>query len=112
MSTGAANDLERASEIARGMVTRLGMSDELGPLTYGKSQQLAFLGVSGPEDRNYSDETALLIDTEVRALVEEAQQRATDILRSKKATLDALAAVLQEKEVIDGDEVRQIIAAT
>ncbi len=112
VSSGAANDLERASEIARGMVTRLGMSDELGPLTYGKAQQLAFLGVSGPEDRNYSDATAQLIDSEVRALVEEAQQRASNILRDKKATLDALVAALQEKEVIGGDEFRRIIANT
>ncbi len=112
VSSGAANDLERASEIARGMVTRLGMSDKLGPLTYGKAQQLAFLGVSGPEDRNYSDATAQLIDTEVRALVEEAQQRATNILQDKKATLDALVAVLQEKEVIGGDEFRRIIGKT
>ncbi len=112
VSSGAANDLERASEIARGMVTRLGMSDKLGPLTYGKAQQLAFLGVSGPEDRNYSDATAQLIDTEVRALVEEAQQRATNILHEKKATLDALVTVLQEKEVISGDEFRRIIAKT
>lgn len=111
VSSGAANDLERASEIARGMVTRLGMSGKLGPLTYGKQQQLSFLGVSGPEERNYSEETARLIDAEVRALVEEGQQRARDILQHHRAALDALTRRLLEKEVIDGGEVQAVVAA-
>jgi cell division protease FtsH len=111
-SSGAQNDLERATEIARDMVTRLGMSEKLGPLTFGKPQQLAYLGVEGPEERNYSEETARLIDVEVRALVEEAHQRARQILSSKRRALDALAALLQEKEVISGEELDQVLRAS
>ncbi|GBE10822.1 ATP-dependent zinc metalloprotease FtsH [bacterium BMS3Bbin12] len=111
VSSGAQNDLERASEIARAMVTRLGMSERLGPVTYGRQQQLAFLGVEGPEEKNYSEATAQLIDTEVRALIEEAHARARRIVGRRHAALEALAKVLQEKEVIDGEEVKRIIGA-
>ncbi len=109
VSSGAANDLERASEIARSMVTRLGMSEKLGPVTYGKQQQLAFLGVSSQEERNYSDETACLIDAEVKALIEEARDRARGILESRRKILDGLATELMEKEVISGEDVNRIV---
>ncbi len=109
-SSGAANDLERASEIARNMVTRLGMSAKLGALTYGKQQQLAFLGVVGQEERNYSDETAELIDSEVKALIDASQARAREILTARRAALDALVAILIEKEVIDAAELAKVIA--
>ncbi len=112
ISSGASNDLERASEIARAMVTQMGMSKKLGPLTWGKRRQLQYLGVQEEEERNYSDETARLIDEEVRALVEEGQQRAREILTSKRALLDRLAALLEEKEVISGEEVKQVIGST
>ncbi len=108
ISSGAANDLERASEIARSMVTQLGMSKKLGPITYGKKQQLQFLGVEGQEERNYSDETALIIDEEVRKLIEEGFQRATNIIKEQRSTLDKLASRLEEKEVISGEEVEEI----
>ncbi len=108
VSSGASNDLERATEIARSMVTQLGMSETLGPLTFGKRQQLAYLGVQ-QEERNYSDDTARQIDEEVRALVDEGQRRARDIIGSRRAALDALAARLREKEVIDGEEVERVI---
>jgi len=111
ISSGAQNDLERASQIARAMVTQLGMSRKLGPLTWGERQSLQFLGVQEHEERNYSEETARLIDTEVRELVEEGHRRATQILTTNRATLDALATTLNEKEVISGDEVKAIIAA-
>lgn len=111
VSSGAQNDLERAGEIARDMVTRLGMSEKLGPLTFGKPHQLTYLGVEGPEERNYSDETARLIDMEVRVLVEEAQQRARQILSSRRRTLDALATLLQRKEVISGAELDEVLRA-
>nr|WP_082054166.1 ATP-dependent zinc metalloprotease FtsH [Methyloterricola oryzae] len=111
VSSGAHNDLERATEIARAMVCQLGMSKRLGPLTYGKRQTLAYLGVEGAEERNFSDETARLIDTEVRALIEENQARARDILSRQRATLDALAALLQQKEVVSGAEIKQVIAS-
>jgi cell division protease FtsH len=110
VSTGASNDLERASEIARDMVTRLGMSDELGPLTYGRRQQSLYLGGEYSEDRNYSEETARLIDREAKKLVEESHDRAREILGQNQAALTALAAALQEKEVISGEEARQIAA--
>jgi cell division protease FtsH len=112
VSSGAANDLERASEIAREMVTRLGMSEQLGPLTWGRRQQSLYLGGNYMEEKNYSEETARLIDDSVRALVDEAHDRARGILEKQRAALDALAARLQEKEVIGGDEARQIAADT
>ncbi len=111
VSSGAANDLERATEIARSMVTQLGMSSKLGPLTWGKRQQLTFLGVEGQEERNYSEETARIIDSEVKQLVEEARQRATAILTAKRALLDRLAAELEKKEMLSGEEVDEIIQA-
>lgn len=111
VSSGAANDLERASEIAREMVTRLGMSEKLGPLTWGRRQESLYLGGNYMEEKNYSEETARLIDDAVRALVEEAHDRARGILDDQRQALDALAARLQEKEVIGGEEARKIVAA-
>ncbi len=108
VSSGASNDLERASEIARNMVTRLGMSEKLGPLTWGQRRELQFLGQRS-EERNYSEETARLIDAEVKELVEEGRQRATDILTQQRTALGELARVLEEKEVLDGSEVEEII---
>ena len=108
ISSGAQNDLERASEIARGMVCQLGMSDKLGPLTYGKQQRLAYLGFQGQEERNFSEETARLIDDEVRALIEEGHKRAASILTEKRSKLEALAGLLQEKEVISGEEAQKV----
>lgn len=109
VSSGASNDLELASEIAHDMVTRLGMSEKLGPLTYGKRQQLMFLGTQGPEEKNYSEETSRLIDGEVKSLIEEGYQRATRILTEKRALLDKLAALLEMKEVISADEISEVI---
>lgn len=109
ISSGAQNDLERASDIARAMVAQLGMSKKLGPLTYGKRETLQYLGIQGHEERNYSETTARLIDEEAKDLIEEAHKRATDILSARHHILNALAAVLEQKEVINGDEVKQII---
>jgi cell division protease FtsH len=110
ISSGAQNDLERASEIVRAMACQFGMSDKLGPLTYGKRQQLVYLGVQGQEERNYSEETARLIDGEVRCLVEEGHERATRIITEKRTILDTLAELLQEKEVLSGEEVDRVIS--
>jgi len=112
ISSGASNDLERASEIARSMITRLGMSKKLGPLTYGRHQDLQFLGIQGQEERNYSEETARMIDEEARQIVEEQHRRATDIINEKRKILDALATLLEEKEVISGEEVEELIKKT
>ncbi|MGZ5052315.1 MAG: ATP-dependent zinc metalloprotease FtsH [Methylobacter sp.] len=109
VSTGAHNDLEKVSEIARNMVCSLGMSKKLGPLTYGKRQQLQFLESDMPEYRNFSDETARLIDTEIMALVEEAETRARTIITTHRDKLDKLANCLQEKEVIGRDEMLALI---
>ena len=110
ISSGASNDLERATEIARNMVTQLGMSQKLGPLTWGKRQELQFLQGQGvTEERNYSEQTAEAIDAEVRALVEEGHRRATEIITRRRAVLDALSEYLLEKEVISGEEVDEVI---
>jgi len=112
ISSGASNDLERASEIARSMITRLGMSKKLGPVTYGRRQELQYLGIQGQEERNFSEETARMIDEETREIVEEQHQLATEILTNKREVLNALASLLEEKEVISGDEVEEVIAGT
>ncbi|MHB8550512.1 MAG: ATP-dependent zinc metalloprotease FtsH [Acidiferrobacterales bacterium] len=109
ISSGAANDLERATEIARDMVTQLGMSEKLGPLTYGRRQQSPYLGGEYVEERNYSDEVARQIDAAVRELVEDAHRRAREILTVQRPALEALAAVLHEKEVISGQEAKRIM---
>jgi cell division protease FtsH len=110
VSSGAQNDLQRATEIARSMVTQLGMSDKLGPLTYGKKQQLVYLGVEGSEEKTYSEQTALLIDSEVRSLVEEGHLLARQILTERRSDLDAVAARLQEKEVIGHEELEELLS--
>jgi cell division protease FtsH len=109
VSSGAHNDLEKASAIARAMVCELGMSRRLGPLTYGKRQRLAFLDVEGAEERNYSDETARIIDAEVHELIEEGQRRAKDILTDYRTALDAITQILRDREVMDGNEVKALI---
>ena len=111
ISSGAANDLERATEIARNMVTRLGMSEKLGPLTWGRVHELQYLSGVEQEERNYSEETARRIDEEVRALVEAGRQRAQEILTGHRAQLDRLAQALEEKEVLDGEEVKKILSS-
>ncbi len=109
VSSGASNDLERASEVARDMVTRLGMSEQLGPLTYGRRQQSLYLGGDYMEEKNYSEETARVIDTEVKTLVEGGQRRAREILERLRPAMDAVAALLQEKEVMSGEEVQVVL---
>ncbi|BCG63481.1 MAG: cell division protease FtsH [Methyloprofundus sp.] len=109
VSSGASNDLERASEIARSMITQLGMSKKLGALTFGKRQQLMYLGTQGAEEKNYSEETSRIIDSEVKILIDEGYQRATQILSEKREVLNKLAALLEQKEVLSGEEVGTII---
>ena len=109
ISTGAQNDLEKASDIARNMVCSLGMSKKMGPLTYGKRQHLQFLETEVSEYRNYSDVTARLIDTEIISLVEEGETRAHEVIIANKSALEKLADLLQEKEVINRDEMIALI---
>lgn len=109
VSTGAQNDLERASEIARNMVCYLGMSHKLGPGTWGQRQQLAYLEGSVQEVRNFSEETARAIDEEIKQLLAEAHDRAATILRSHRQALEALAQALKEKEILSGEEVKALL---
>jgi len=109
ISSGASNDLERASEIARNMVCQLGMSEKLGPLTYGKQNRSEYLGLTYGTEKNYSEETAKLIDAEVKEYIERNHTRARQILSENRPVLDALARSLEEKEVINGDEVLKIV---
>jgi len=109
VSSGAQNDLERASEIARAMVCQLGMSRTLGAQALGKRQRLAYLGVEGTEERNFSEETARQIDAEVKGLIDEAQRRAEEILTERRAALDSLAELLRCREVLSGSEIKDLI---
>jgi len=108
-TTGPSNDLERATALARGMVTRYGMS-RLGARTFGHKEELVFLGKDLHEERNYSDETAKMIDNEVAKFVEDALNRSTGILTEKKSLLKALADALLEQETLEKDEFDAIIA--
>jgi len=109
ITTGAGNDIERATDLARKMVCEWGMSDELGPLTFGKKDEEIFLGREIATRRDYSEEIALKIDSEVKRLVTENYERAYRMLRENMAALKALAEALLEKEVLEAAEIDQII---
>ncbi len=109
LTTGAQNDLEIATDIARRMVCEYGMSERLGTLTYGKRQGMVFLGRDIVDEPNYSNETAQRIDEEVHRIVEAAHERARSILTQHKDRLERLAKTLLEKEVIAGDEAKRIV---
>src|SRR5687768_12495667 len=100
-TTGASNDIEKATDLARRMVTELGMSDKLGPLSFGKRDELVFLGREIGEQRNYSDEVAKQIDEEVRAINDKAYERATEVLTTHRDRLVALAEKLVAEETIE-----------
>ena len=109
LSTGAQDDLEKATSIARDMVVRWGMSSKLGNLTFGKRDQQIFLGRDIVEEKNYSEATALEIDKEIRSIIEECYSRAKDELTKNKEKLKVLAEKLLEKEVLDSEEVKNIV---
>ncbi len=109
VTTGAGNDIERATEVARKMVCEWGMSEKFGPLTFGKKEEEVFLGRDFGSQRNFSDQIALEIDKEVKRLVVEAYERTKRILTEHIHTLRALAEALLEKEVLDGIEIDQIL---
>jgi cell division protease FtsH len=108
ITSGASNDLERVTKTARSMVTRLGMSDELGPMVYGQKEELVFLGREISEQRDYSENVAEKIDVEVRTLVHEAYLRAKEILSEYRKQLDDIAARLIEEETIDRENFLEI----
>jgi cell division protease FtsH len=104
VTTGASNDLERVTKMARQMVTQFGMSDKLGPLQFGHKEEMVFLGREISEQRNYSEEVAREIDHEVRGFIDEAYQRSTEILTTYRDKLTAVARRLMEVETMDTSE--------
>ncbi len=108
-TTGAGNDIERSTEIARKMVCEWGMSDNLGPLAFGKKEEQIFLGREFAQHRDYSEETARLIDNEIRGNVTQGHERAKEIIQTNMAILHKLANTLLEKEVLDGNQIETII---
>ena len=108
ISTGASNDIQRATEIARKMVTKYGMSDKLGPIVFGSDHEEVFLGRDFATSRNYSEQIASLIDEEVKAFIEKGMARAKEILTRRRALLDKVSETLLEKEKIDGAEFEKL----
>ena len=108
ITTGASNDLETATSIARNMVTRYGMSQKLGPRTYGKREELVFLGREITEQRNYSEQVAEQIDQEVYAIIQSAYDKATEVLTTHKAKLIQIARHLMAHETVEGEQLQQL----
>jgi cell division protease FtsH len=109
LTTGAGNDIERATELARKMVCSWGMSEKMGPLTFGKKQEEIFLGREIAQHRDYSEKTAQYIDEEVRGIVERAYNQAEEILQGNLDKLHYLATALLEHEILDSEEIDIIL---
>jgi cell division protease FtsH len=109
ITTGAQNDLERATKIARGMITEYGMSDTLGPLTLGQKQGEVFLGRDFAAHPDYSDQVAFEIDTEIRRLIDEAHDEALEILQKERTKLNQIAAALIERETIEKEDLVKLL---
>ena len=108
ISTGASNDIERATKIARNMVTRYGMSETIGTLTLGSTQEEVFLGRDFAQSKEYSEQTAAIIDEETKKIVDKGYNTAQEILRANIDKLHTVAGILLEKEKIDGEEFEKI----
>jgi cell division protease FtsH len=111
MSTGASNDLEQATRMARQMVTQYGMSERLGPRTFGRKEELVFLGREISETKNYSEKVAEEIDEEIRFLIDRAHKTAREVLSKNRAKLDQIARKLIVDETIEGDELEEVFAS-
>ena len=109
-TNGAKNDIERATELARKMVCEWGMSELLGPLAFGRQEEQIFLGKEIAQHKDYSDETAKLIDAEVKRIVLENYNRAREILRDNLETLHRIAQALLDREVLSGEDVDRIVS--
>jgi cell division protease FtsH len=109
ITTGAQNDLERATKIARQMVTEYGMSETIGPMTLGRKEHQVFLGKDISEDRNYSDEIAFQIDKEVESIIDGAYNKAKEILTKNKRKLTKIAKTLLQKETLEGEELNNLL---
>ena len=108
-TTGAGDDLEKATDLARRMVCEWGMSERLGPMTFGKKEDQVFLGRDIAQTKDYSEKTAIEIDTEVRSIIKDAFERAKTLLQTHIEVLHKMAEVLLEKEALDGDEIDGIL---
>jgi cell division protease FtsH len=108
VTTGAGNDFEQATELARKMVCEWGMSD-LGPLTFGKKEEAIFLGREIAQHRDYSEDTAIRIDQEIKKIVSTAYQRSRQIIEENREALDRIAQALLEREVLDATEIKLLI---
>ena len=109
LTTGASDDLKKATDIARNLVTRYGMSDKIGPIVLGEQEELIFLGREISTEKNYSEETARLVDQEIKRILDEANKKANAIIVKKRAKLDEIARILIERETIEKDEFERII---
>ena len=109
ISTGASNDLQSASSLARKLVTKFGMSEKLGPITFGKTDELVFLGREIAMEKNYSEKVAAEIDKEIKEIIEKARQAAKRIIVSKRKSLEKLAKTLMEKETLEREEFESLI---
>ncbi|WDT81691.1 MAG: hypothetical protein MPW14_08235 [Candidatus Manganitrophus sp.] len=112
VTTGAGNDIEKATDLARKMVCEWGMSEKMGPLTFGKKEQEIFLGREINQHRDYSEYTAIEIDNEVRRLVTENYERAKTLITNNMKALKALAEALLEKESLDAPEIDRILQSS
>jgi len=109
MTTGAGNDIERATEMARKMVCEWGMSEKMGPLTYGAKEEQVFLGKDFSQQKNFSDQTAKLIDQEVKALVMSGYEKACEIITEHRDSLEKMALALLDRETLNASEIKEII---
>ena len=109
MTTGAGNDIEKATDLAHRMVCEWGMSEKLGPMTFGKKEEEIFLGRDFTQKVDYSENTAIEIDAEIRRIIQESYQRAKDLLKKNLDVLHKIAETLLEKEVLDGSEIDAIV---
>jgi cell division protease FtsH len=109
MTTGAGNDIEKATDLAHRMVCEWGMSEKLGPMTFGKKEEEIFLGRDFTQKVDYSENTAIEVDAEIRRIIQESYQRAKDLLKKNLAVLHKIAETLLEKEVLDGSEIDAIV---
>jgi cell division protease FtsH len=109
MTTGAGNDIEKATDLARRMVCEWGMSEKLGPMTFGKKEEEIFLGRDFTQKVDYSESTAIEIDSEVRRIIQESYHKAKDLLKANLRLLHKVAESLLEKEVLDGSEIDAIV---
>ena len=109
ISTGAQNDLERATDLVRKMITQWGMSEKLGPITFGRRQEQVFLGRDIAQDRNYSEEVAYAIDQEVRRLIEDAYAKTEELLLANMAKLELMANALLERETLEAHELEELM---